>query len=111
MEGHGDFAPSIEFFRCRQKQESPSRKPSKPKYLRREERGGKESTSLPFAGRWVLVAQADVGHCLWPRRQPSVKPIAVPAARAELGCQARAGPRHPESALPPLHHCKVAQIN
>ena len=58
MEGQGDSAPSIESFGYRQKEESPSQKPSKPKYHRREERGGKECI--------VCLSQADGSE--WPRQ-------------------------------------------
>ena len=67
--------------------------------------------SLPFAGRWVRVAQADLKHCLWRHRQPAAKPAAVSAARAEPRLQARVSLGHPESVLPPFHHWKVVQIN
>lgn len=57
------------------------------------------------------MAQADLKRCLWPRRQPTAKPAAVSAVRAEPGRQARVGLGHLKSALPSFHCWKVVQIN
>lgn len=122
--GPGESAPSTESFRYRQKEKSPSRKPSKPKYIRREGGGGKQAlAAFPWAQTdlkrglqhsWELV-RSQTGSWDLPWRcwvaAPPVPSSPPPSATSRSSPKPRFSRGHRAPARLPCHGWKVVQTN